>query len=753
MRRFGGGCSWVSSDPLRRPRQIGVRVEAAEGARIPTWGDRAGSFAYVLVALATLVFVGSLLLRPAGRFLPAFDVDLNLVVEFAAAGLCLASVARRRARSRLPDLLLGSALLLWTVGDLLFSTTSPEGAPVPSPADGFFLAFYPLAYLAVALGLHRDARQLLPGSWVDGALGGLSCLTLLAAFGGDVVLRAGSGPWAQTCVNLAYPIGDFLLLALVTAVLAVVPYRELGRHRPWLLLLVGCALFAASDTWYLIEDASDAYVQGTLLDAGWPVALVLMSVSVWVSAPRGAPARLRPWATPLVLPASAAAVGAGVLVYGSAHRLSPPDIVLASVTLLGAVTRSALALRRLTALESERLLRIQAEQARCRLEAREADIRALADRLAGLLKAAPVGIVEIDGGGQVRGWNRAAERLYGWSEEEVLGRPDPNPALPAQPGESVRHVCKDGHGVEVEVALAELAEPDRPSGLLKVITDVTDRNQLELQLRHAQKLEAVGGLAQGLAHELNTPIQFTTDAVRFLQDAMEAVRRLQEAGLPQLAVSAGAGRPEVAGETFHGLVDVVQDVDLDFLAEEGPQAAQHALDGLDRIGAIVRAIGVFGRPAEKSAKLVDVNEAVSAVLVIAEPRIAEVADVVRELGELQPVCGHPGDINQAILDVVLNAVDAMGAVQAEKGRGRLHVLTREEGTDVLIEITDTGPGIPAHIAGRIFDPFFTTKPVGQGIGQGLSVARAVIINGHGGDLTFRTEPGQGTTFVIRLPIG
>jgi signal transduction histidine kinase len=195
----------------------------------------------------------------------------------------------------------------------------------------------------------------------------------------------------------------------------------------------------------------------------------------------------------------------------------------------------------------------------------------------------------------------------------------------------------------------------------------------------------------------------------------------------------------------------MDEIDLEFLAQEGTEAAGNALDGLRRMAEIVRAMTIFGRPGETLQRAVDLNEAVSAVLVMFGPRIAEVADVTTELGELPMVVCHPGDVNQVLFDVVANAVDAMAAAGAQRGRGRLGIVTRVTEDQVVIEVSDTGCGIPDPIAERIFDPFFTTKPVGQGRGQGLSVARSLIVGRHLGSLTFSSSPGQGTTFRIALP--
>jgi signal transduction histidine kinase len=150
---------------------------------------------------------------------------------------------------------------------------------------------------------------------------------------------------------------------------------------------------------------------------------------------------------------------------------------------------------------------------------------------------------------------------------------------------------------------------------------------------------------------------------------------------------------------------------------------------------------------------VDLNASIASTLVIARSEYKDCADLETHYGELPKISCHGGQINQVVLNLVVNAAHAIGdVVKKQGGRGRLTVKTSVEGRFVVIAIGDTGGGIPEGIRARIFDPFFTTKEVGRGTGQGLSIARNVIVKGHGGELDFDTEAGQGTTFFVRLPI-
>jgi signal transduction histidine kinase len=709
-------------------------------------GDVRVVIAYALLSLGAGAYAVSTLVRRPGTFVPLFDIEVSRTVEISASVLCLVGAARAKS-GRASRWLIGLGMLLWSVGDQLFSQASPDGAPVPSTPDYFFLAFYPLAFAAVLLPLLRSGPRD-KASITDGLMAALASATLVMALGADVTLLPIDGSWAAIVVTLAYPISDLALLSVVSAVLAVLPVAHMGRQLSWLAILVGVGLFAGCDTAYLAATADGTYRQGTLLDAGWMIALVVMSGVGWL--PESPPDTSSDQARPgrLALPAMAGTIGLAILVTATQRSMPGISVVFATVTLVAAGARMLIAMRQVTSLEAERKLRVQAEEAKHRIAAREAENRALARRLSRLLDVAPVGIVEIDAAGRVQRWNRAAERILGWSRADVLGHPDPNPMLPSRQGETLTYLRKDGKSIEVEVAVSELTGPEHPNSKLKVVSDVTERNWLEVQLRHAQRLETVGRLAEGMAHELNSPLQFVTDSVQFLSEAVAVLQRVK-AIITELSTDDGS--PGVGPATAHRLRVLAAELDLDFLAEEAPQAATSALTGLERITTVVRAMRAFGGPSAESLQMMDVNESVKAVLVVTGPRIETVADVVTHLGTVPPIEVRTGDVHQVILDLIANALEAMEPTVAQQGRGQLKITTRVDAGDVVIEVSDTGCGIPESIAGQVFDPFFTTKPVGSGLGQGLSVARAVIVNGHGGSITFATEPGHGTTFSIRLP--
>jgi signal transduction histidine kinase len=283
-----------------------------------------------------------------------------------------------------------------------------------------------------------------------------------------------------------------------------------------------------------------------------------------------------------------------------------------------------------------------------------------------------------------------------------------------------------------------------------VMFDVTEARRLELELRQAQKLESVGRLASGVAHEINTPVQFVGDSVHFVRDAMNDILNVV-AKYQALQAAVLAGQP--SRDAAESARDAENDADLSYLLENVPKALERSLEGLERVTGIVRSMKEFAHPDRKEMTAVDLNQAIKSTLTIARTEYKYVADVELELGDIPRVFCHGGDVNQAVLNLVVNAAHAIGDVVAgTEQRGRIGVKTTREGETVVIAVSDTGGGIPLEVRERIFEPFFTTKEVGKGTGQGLAIARSVIADKHGGELSFESELGKGTTFFVRLPI-
>jgi signal transduction histidine kinase len=261
----------------------------------------------------------------------------------------------------------------------------------------------------------------------------------------------------------------------------------------------------------------------------------------------------------------------------------------------------------------------------------------------------------------------------------------------------------------------------------------------------------VGRLAAGIAHEINTPVQFVSDSITFMRDA-----------LPSLIDTITRYRELASIIDVHG--DVVAAVaaarateteaDVDYALANAPGALDAAVVGLDRVAAIVRSMKDFAHPDRDEKTLVDLNRAVESTLMIAANECKYVADVRTELAPIPLVRCNGGEINQVVLNLVVNAAHAIRDVVGHSGtKGKITVTTRMIGNEVEIAVGDTGTGIPQAIRDKIYDPFFTTKDVGRGTGQGLAIAHRVVVDKHCGSLRFETVSGTGTTFFIRLPIG
>ncbi|MGA2984086.1 MAG: PAS domain S-box protein [Terriglobia bacterium] len=310
--------------------------------------------------------------------------------------------------------------------------------------------------------------------------------------------------------------------------------------------------------------------------------------------------------------------------------------------------------------------------------------------------------------------------------------------------------AKDGRRVILEVKPRFIYKDGKPVGVQGIGRDVTGRDEAEMELRHAQKLESVGRLASGIAHEINTPIQFVGDNTRFLQDSFGGLQTLFTK-YQQLRDAAGSGA--VSPELLAEVRDVEEKSDCAYLLEEIPSALTQTLDGVTRVATIVRAMKEFAHPEGKEMAAADLNRALLSTLTVARTELKYVADVETELGDLPLVVCNIGDLNQVFLNLLVNAAHAIGDVVKGTGmKGKIRVRTASENNTVLIAISDTGGGIPEAIRGRIFDPFFTTKEVGRGSGQGLAIARSVVVDRHKGTLTLESEVGEGTTFFIRLPL-
>jgi PAS domain S-box-containing protein len=273
----------------------------------------------------------------------------------------------------------------------------------------------------------------------------------------------------------------------------------------------------------------------------------------------------------------------------------------------------------------------------------------------------------------------------------------------------------------------------------------------EVQFRHLQKMEAIGQLAAGIAHEINTPTQYIGDNTHFVQDGFADIARLLAAHARLLeAARADAITPALLAE----VEAIVAESDIDYLLEEIPKAIRQSLEGVARVSKIVGAMKEFSHPGSDEKTAIDLNRAVDSALTVATNEWKYVANLVTDFDPaLPPVPCLPSEISQVIVNIVVNAAHAIADVARDRGeKGTITVSTRAAGAWAEIRIADTGTGIPPEIRQKIFDPFFTTKGVGRGTGQGLAIAHSVVVDKHGGVIEVESEMGRGTTFLLRLPI-
>ena len=275
------------------------------------------------------------------------------------------------------------------------------------------------------------------------------------------------------------------------------------------------------------------------------------------------------------------------------------------------------------------------------------------------------------------------------------------------------------------------------------------RRLLESQLMLAQKLEAVGQLAAGIAHEINTPLQYACDNNRFLGESFGALNQVLSACVDILPAMLDS--PALNSRATR-LESLVEEADIAYLSAEIPRAVEQSADGLARIANIVSAMKEFSHPDSMTKTSVDLNRAVENTLLVCRNEWAHVADAVTGLDPSLPAVEClPGLINQVILNLVVNAAHAIGE-RNDGSRGSINVSTRQDGHWAELRVSDNGMGMSEEVQRKIFTPFLTTNPVGKGTGQGLFLSRTIIVKKHGGEISFETQRNLGTTFVVRLPI-
>lgn len=400
----------------------------------------------------------------------------------------------------------------------------------------------------------------------------------------------------------------------------------------------------------------------------------------------------------------------------------------------------------------------------------EEALKAAEKKYRGMFDGALFGIFQLDRDGYLLNLNPAMAHLSLYaSPEEMLN--DVNEPLWSLAVQSARHeelatvmknvgqvrafelevYRKDRSRMWISATVRAMMRDGVLEGFEGMFEDITERRALREHMLQAQKLESVGQLAAGIAHEINTPTQYIGDNVRFLKKTFGNLINLVHIyeGLWKETLS-----DTVTTTVRQEISSALRKIDVKFLMAEIPKAIDDTLDGVKRVSTLVSAMKEFSHPGTKEKVHLDLNHAIQSTITVAQNEWKYVADVETRFEHALPaVSCLPGEFNQVILNLIVNAAHAIGdrAKEGNEKKGKITVETGRCPTGVEIRIGDTGTGIPLDVREKIFDPFFTTKEIGKGTGQGLAIARSIIVDKHEGSINFESVLGEGTTFIIRLP--
>ncbi len=405
------------------------------------------------------------------------------------------------------------------------------------------------------------------------------------------------------------------------------------------------------------------------------------------------------------------------------------------------------------------LVEVEVRRQVVEIERTSADLRTSELRTRSIIDTAHDAFIAIDSNGILLEWSLRAETIFGWRAEELIGHPvgphlgieglvtqlkprsETEAALREQFDAVVRH--RDGSLIPTEAYVSRIKSGE---GIRTNIFfhDTTEQHRMQAQLLHAKKMESIGQLAAGIAHEINTPTQYVLDNLCFIQESMNTLQ-------PMLACL--SNEPLDQMEPNPQLKHLVETGDLNYLREEIPQAICQALDGVHRITEITKAMKEFSHPGTDIKQMMDLNRLIENSMTVCRNEWKYVATISTHFDPaLRHVPCLPGELSQVLVNLIVNAAQAIGESHDEGiPGGSITISTRSADESVYIELQDTGPGIPEESLGRIFDPFFTTKEIGKGTGQGLAIAHSVIVDKHGGSISVKSRIGCGTTFLIRLP--
>ena len=389
-----------------------------------------------------------------------------------------------------------------------------------------------------------------------------------------------------------------------------------------------------------------------------------------------------------------------------------------------------------------------------------------------LLAAMPSILIAVDNKGIISLWNDMAETVFALSRKEVTGIPfsslpiawdweEINRALAESETfytSSMNHVkFKRSDGTEgfLGLTIKAVMEQSHYNGFLLVGADKTERMQLENQLQMSQRMESMGELAAGIAHEINTPMQYIGDNVRFLKDAFGDILQLISTYHRHMAKMYPEEKSTSAQDVTKTMQQAEEDADLEFLRIEVPLAVAQTLEGITHVSKIVGAMKELSHPGTGDKMPIDINKVIESTVTVSRNEWKYVADLSVTFDPELPIIHALPEINQVFLNIIINAAHAIEDILPENSdeKGNIQIRTSHSNEFVEIHISDSGSGIPKDKLDKIFNPFFTTKEPGKGTGQGLAISHQIVCNRLGGQLSVKSEPGHGACFIIKLPVG
>ena len=314
-----------------------------------------------------------------------------------------------------------------------------------------------------------------------------------------------------------------------------------------------------------------------------------------------------------------------------------------------------------------------------------------------------------------------------------------------------KHRRVDGSEFLATILLTRM-ELDGKQAFQSTVRDVTEQRRIEARLAQAQKMESIGQLAAGIAHEINTPTQYIGDNAQFLRQSFQELDVLLNECVRLQGSAEDYANTILSADEIRAAIALA---DVDYLRDEIPKAISHVQEGVQRVAEIVRSMKEFSHPGGDHMQAIDLHKAIESTLTVSRNEWKYVADLTTDFdAELPLVTCLPGEFNQVMLNLIVNAAHAIGEKtnNGAAGKGIITVRTRRNAQWAEIHVEDTGTGISDENRSRIYDPFFTTRPVGQGTGQGLAIAHAIVVEKHHGTIELETQPGEGTTFIVRLPL-